>query len=110
MEFLRNRLTTTPIMSRKIEINDSLNKNKLFNYILQAVETERNILILDKLHRLDMGQQSIPILYTYDSILFDVHPDDENDILEVKKVMEMDGFPTELEIGVNYGNMVKSNI
>lgn len=110
MEFLRNRLTTTPIMSRKIEINDSLNKNKLFNYILQAVETERNILILDKLHRLDMGQQSIPILYTYDSILFDVHPDDENYILEVKKVMEMDGFPTELEIGVNYGNMVKSNI
>lgn len=97
-------------MSRKIEINDSLNKNKLFNYILQSVETERNILILDKLHRLDMGQQSIPVLYTYDSILFDVHPSDNDYILEVKRLMEMDGFPTDLEIGNNYGHMVKSNI
>ena len=109
-EFLRNRFTYTPIMSRKIEIIDSLNKNKLFNYILQSVETERNILILDKLMKLDNGQKSIPILYTYDSILFDVHPDDTDYIKEVKKIMETDGFPTELEVGNTYGNMVKSKI
>ena len=61
----------------KIEINDSLNKNKLFNYVLQALETERNILILDKLSKIDLNQKSIPILYTYDSILFDVQEDEE---------------------------------
>ena len=96
-------------MSRKIEINDSLNKNKLFNYVLQAVETERNILILDKLSKIDLNQKSIPILYTYDSILFDV-ADEENYIREVKRIMEKDGFPTQLEIGKDYDNMVKANI
>ena len=97
MDFLRNRLTNTPIMSRLIKINDSLNKNKLFNYILQSVETERNILILDKLSKLDMGQKTIPILYTYDSILFDGHDEDDIEyIKEVKRIMEKDGFPTEL--------------
>ena len=55
-------------MSRLIKINDSLNKNKLFNYILQSVETERNILILDKLSRLDMGQKQY--LYYTHMILF----------------------------------------
>jgi len=110
MDFLRNRLTNTPIMSRKIEINDSLNKNKLFNYVLQALETERNILILDKLSKIDLNQKSIPILYTYDSILFDVAADEENYIREVKRVMEKDGFPTQLEIGKDYDNMVKANI
>ena len=97
-------------MSRLIKINDSLNKNKLFNYILQSVETERNILILDKLSRLDMGQKTIPILYTYDSILFDGHEDDIEYIKEVKRIMEKDGFPTEVESGNNYGNMVTTNI
>ena len=110
MDFLRNQSTNTPIMSRKIKINDSLNKNKLFNYILQSVETERNILILDKLSRIDMGQKTIPILYTYDSILFDGHEDDIEYIKEVKRIMEKDGFPTEIESGNNYGNMVTTNI
>lgn len=110
-DFLRNRLTFTPIMSRKIEIIDSLNKNKLFNYILQAVETERNILILDKLSNMRQGKKSLPILYTYDSILFDVDPSDgDGYILEIKKVMESDGFPTDVEIGDNYKDMVKTNL
>ena len=110
-EFLRNRLTFTPIMSRKIEIIDSLNKNKLFNYILQAVETERNILILDKLSNMRQDRKSLPILYTYDSILFDVDPSDGDEyILEIKKVMESDGFPTDVEIGDNYKDMVKTNL
>jgi len=110
LDFLRNRFTTTPIMSRKIEINDSLNKNKLFNYVLQALETERNILILDKLSKLDLNQKSIPILYTYDSILFDVYSNEENYIREVKSIMEKDGFPVEVEVGNNYDSMVKTII
>ncbi len=110
-DFLRNRLTFTPIMGRKIEIIDSLNKNKLFNYILQAVETERNILILDKLSNMRQDRKSLPILYTYDSILFDVDPSDGDEyILEIKKVMESDGFPTDVEIGDNYKEMVKANL
>ena len=110
MDFLRNREVVTPILQRKIKFNENLNKNKLFNYILQSVETERNILILDKLSRINVGQQTLPILYTYDSILFDGHESDIEYIKEVKRIMEKDGFPTEVESGNNYGNMVTTII
>ncbi len=56
-------------------------------------------------------RKSLPILYTYDSILFDVDPSDGDEyILEIKKVMESDGFPTDVEIGDNYKDMVKTNL
>lgn len=106
-QFLINKVVYTPIFKRKIVFSEDLNKNKLFNYILQSVETERNILILEKLFQLKLSQNSLPILYTYDSILFDVHEDDGIDyIKKIKMVMESDGFPTEVEVGDNYGNMV----
>ena len=106
--FLKNKSVSTPILGRTLIYNEDLNKNKLFNYILQSVETERNILILEKLFQLKLTQKSLPILYTYDSILFDVHEDDGIDyIKKVKEVMELDGFPTEVEVGDNYGNMVR---
>jgi hypothetical protein len=110
-EFLMKREVYTPILKRKLTYNEELNKNKLFNYILQAVETERNILILDKLSNMRQDSKSLPILYTYDSILFDVDPSDVLDyILKIKKVMESDGFPTDIEIGDNYKDMVKVNL
>ena len=107
-EFTRNGEVHTPLLKRKLTFDKDLNKNKVFNYILQSVETERNILILEKLSKLISSHKSLPILYTYDSILFDVHPEDGNElILEIKKVMESDGFPTDVEIGDNYKDMVK---
>ena len=107
-EFTRNGEVHTPLLKRKLTFDKDLNKNKVFNYILQSVETERNILILEKLSKLISSRKSLPILYTYDSILFDVHPEDGNElILEIKKVMESDGFPTDVEIGDNYKDMVK---
>ena len=110
LDFLLNREVVTPILQRKIKFDENLNKNKLFNYVLQALETERNILILDKLSKINLNQKSVPILYTYDSILFDVDENEDNYIKEVKRIMEKDGFPTQLEVGNNYDNMVKSNI
>ena len=110
LDFLRNREVLTPILQRKIKFDENLNKNKLFNYILQALETERNILIIDKLSKINLKQKSVPILYTYDSILFDVDKNEDNYIREVKKIMEKDGFPTQLEVGKDYDNMVKTII
>ena len=110
-EFLLKREVFTPIFKRKIKYHQDLNKNKLFNYILQSVETERNILIIEKLSKMRLSQQSLPILYTYDSILFDVHSDDGNDyVKKIKEVMEMDGFPTDVEFGDNYKDMVRVNL
>lgn len=108
-KFLVDKVVYTPIFKRKIEFSSDLNKNKLFNYILQSVETERNIIILDKLSKLTPNY-SLPILYTYDSILFDVNSDDVNYISEVKYIMEKDGFPVGVEVGENYKEMVTTHI
>lgn len=108
-KFLVDKVVYTPIFKRKIEFSSDLNKNKLFNYILQSVETERNIIIIDKLSKLTPNY-SLPILYTYDSILFDVNSDDVNYISEVKSIMEKDGFPVGVEVGENYKEMVTTHI
>jgi hypothetical protein len=108
-QFLVDKVVYTPIFKRKIVFSDDLNKNKLFNYILQSVETERNIIILDKLSKIKTNG-SLPILYTYDSILFDVHPNDSTYIGEVKSIMEKDGFPVGIEVGDNYKEMVTTHI
>jgi hypothetical protein len=108
-QFLVDKVVYTSIFKRKIVFSDDLNKNKLFNYILQSVETERNIIILDKLSKIKTNG-SLPILYTYDSILFDVHPNDSTYIGEVKSIMEKDGFPVGIEVGDNYKEMVTTHI
>jgi len=108
-QFLVDKVVYTPIFKRKIVFSDDLNKNKLFNYILQSVETERNIIILDKLSKIKTNG-SLPILYTYDSILFDVRSDDSTYISEVKSIMEKDGFPVGIEVGDNYKEMVTTHI
>ena len=110
-KFLSNKEVYTPILKRKLVFHKDLNKNKLFNYILQSVETERNILIIEKLSNMIQSQKSLPILYTYDSILFDVHPEDGIDYInKIKEVMQADGFPIETEVGDNYKDMVKVTI
>jgi hypothetical protein len=53
----------------------------------------------------------LPVLYTYDSILFDVHPDNGIEYIKsIKSIMEIGGYPTEVEVGDNYKDMVKVSI
>ena len=62
---------------------------KLMNYMMQSLETARNILILkDVLRYLNFKKTKI-VLYTYDAILFDFHKEDGKDTLEeIKRLME----------------------
>jgi len=50
---------------------DNMNPQKLFNYILQNLETSTNVCILMDIHKLLKGKNTKLILYTYDSFLFD---------------------------------------
>jgi hypothetical protein len=52
------------------------------------------------------GRLSRPILYTYDALLFDVHPIERGEIIRiVKDVMETGGFPVRLYEGKNYNQL-----
>jgi hypothetical protein len=50
---------------------ENMNPQKLFNYILQNLETSTNVCILMELHKLLRGKNTKLVLYTYDSFLLD---------------------------------------
>ena len=75
---------------------------KYFNYFLQATETEFNIEAMKKLKENDLP---LPILYTYDSFLFEFSPDEKEMVKKVKKVLESFGFPTKVEFGNDYSEV-----
>lgn len=96
----------TPIFKRKLwkKNFDKMNSQKLFNYMIQAYETEMNATKLKELFELLDGKDSKMILYTYDSFLFDISPNDGKPLIkDIQKVLE---YPTSVHIGKNYGNMM----
>ena len=107
-QFKRDGYIVTPKFKRAIKwdsITDA-NAGKLFNYLLQATETEHNMLVINELHDMLSEYSSKLILYTYDSLLFDFDLNDNKDlILKLKKIISANGFPVKIKAGVNYHAM-----
>ena len=100
---LQNGYIQTP-KGRKIPLDwiEKPNSQKLFNYILQATETEFNIEAIKKLKENDLP---LPILYTYDSFLFEFDDSEVNTIKKVKSVLESFGFPVKADWGSDYSKV-----
>ena len=98
----------TPILKRKI-YKDSITNitaNKLFNYYLQALETEVSTPKLQQVLEYLNGYKSKLILYTYDSILLDVDYSEAKQILpEVINIMQQGNFPVKCKVGDIYSKM-----
>lgn len=111
--FEQNGYIETPKYGRKIKhchIQDPT-PNKLFNYILQAFETEMAVDTLGELMNYLNDKLTKPVLYTYDSILFDAHKSDKMPIIKkIKTIMERDKFPVKVYVGKNYGDMKQVSI
>ena len=85
-----------------------MNPNKLFNYMIQLMETESNIEILSELLPKIENYSSKIILYNYDSFLFDwdVEVDKLDYLKKVKVILERNGkYPTSVKLGRNYHEM-----
>lgn len=111
--FNQNRYVETPVFKRKItekHINEP-NPNKLFNYLLQAAETEFSIQNINRVNSYLKNKKSKVVLYTYDSILVDVCKYDKKDTLtDIKNIMVDNQFPVKCHIGKNYQDLVSINI
>ena len=98
----------TPILKRKI-YKDSITNitaNKLFNYYLQALETEVSTPKLQQVLEYLNGYESKLILYTYDSILLDVDYSEAKQILpEIINIMQRGKFPVKCKVGDIYSKM-----
>ena len=88
-EFTNKGYVKTPIYKRKINQHHIVdpNKNKLFAYIIQATETEYGLNSLSNVLKYVAGKPIVPILYIYDSILFDVDssvkPEEIKDVVDI---------------------------
>ena len=108
-KFVISGRLTTPLYKREIHFSkiEGATEQKVFNYLLQALETEVNYMKIEKVLDLLNGKMSKMVLYTYDAFLIDVHPIERDWVLsEVKGIMEVGGFPVKVEEGSNYDNLV----
>ena len=84
-----------------------MNPNKLFNYQLQAGETEHNLHTINNVNEMIQSYKSKLILYTYDSLLFDYNLDDGKQFLiDLKNTISENGkYPVKIKAGINYHGM-----
>ncbi len=98
----------TDIYRRKLLFNnyEDLNRNKLFNYLIQAYETESNIKKILKVQDYLYNKKTKLVLYGYDSFLFDFSNQDGVETLkDIKSILEENKHYTKSKMGLNYGEM-----
>lgn len=97
-----------PLSGRRIHIaEEEATENKLFNYFVQSFEFERTVLELEKVLDYLEGKKSKLILYTYDAVLLDCHPDEIDEISsQCRTILGSDTYPIRTYAGRNY-NILK---
>jgi hypothetical protein len=81
---------------------EDMNPQKLFNYVLQNMETSVNIEILFRIFKLLKGRNTKLVLYTYDSFLFDVDNSEKDVIDAIKQVFNKFKLRITEKNGLNY--------
>jgi len=112
-EYIKNGYIELPLSKRKLkkEYYENMSESKLFNYVLQATETEFNSIILDKINTYLHTQSSKLILYTYDSFLIDFDlSDGRKCIEELIKILDINGFHVKMKCGNTYDDMLLKQI
>ena len=104
--YKRKGYIETPKFNRKVFADNlkdrDIKPQTLFNYMIQAFETEQNALIIKSLcEELEQYQSKI-VLYTYDALLFDIHPNETHLLKTIKNSML---FPVKCKTGYSYNSM-----
>jgi hypothetical protein len=108
-KFIISGRLTTPLYKREIHFGriEGATEQKVFSYLLQALETEVNYMKIENVLDFLEGKMSKMILYTYDAFLIDTHPVERDEVLSgVKTIMEKGGFPVRSYEGKNYNDLV----
>ena len=92
-EFETNGRILAPISNKPFtkELKD-MNPQKLMNYVMQSLETSRNILILKDVLQYLKDKKTKVVLYTYDALLFDFSQEDGKETLnKIQEILESGG-------------------
>ena len=80
-----------------------IHSQKLFNYYIQATETETNIRKIKKIQDYLKTKKTRLVLYIYDAFVFDVAKSDGKETLIDLQTILNDKFPVKLKSGTHYG-------
>lgn len=115
--YKKNNFIKSPVSERLLhkkffKQDTDFGKYKLWNYLIQLLETEHNILVIKDIIQLLKTKKfhSKLILYTYDSFLFDFNPlDNEEELINQLKntITQNKKYPVSIKSGSNYKNMNK---
>ncbi len=108
VEFNSEKYIKTNIYSRKLLFDNyvDMNKTKLFNYLIQAYETETNIKLINEIQNYLKDKETKLVLYCYDSFLFDFNNNDGGEVLkDIKHILEKNKHYTKSKVGFSYDNM-----
>jgi hypothetical protein len=83
---------------------DNHTAQKVFNYYLQALETEQNVLLITQLNILLENCNTKLVLYTYDSFLFDVDVSEPEVLSKIEDILHRIS-PTKVGKNYSYGNI-----
>ena len=103
-EFKKKGYIECPFSYHKFEKDklENMNPQKLFNYLLQNLETAVNVRILWEIIKLLRKRKTKLVLYTYDSFLFDLDNKEEELVEEVLKIFKKYKLQVKLNYGSNY--------
>ncbi len=92
-EYETNGKVLAPISNKPFtKALKDMHPQKLMNYIMQSLETSRNILILKDVLRYLKDKNTKLVLYTYDALLFDFDKEDGKETLkELQEILETGG-------------------
>lgn len=79
--------------------------NKIFNYLLQSLETEYNVRKIKTLLPHLEDRKSVFMMYLYDAFVFDIHPDEMHLINTLRSAFETDDMTIKIYVGDNFGDI-----
>jgi hypothetical protein len=99
----------SPLSGRRLIIGNyqDISCYTLFNYFIQMYETETNVMILNNIHNKLKNYKTKPVLYTYDSILFDVEQAELDSLIKevIPQCIDLQKFPIKIKKGTTYKNL-----
>lgn len=81
--------------------------NKVFNYVLQSLETEYNVRKIKSILPHIQNKKSLFMMYLYDAFVFDIHPDEMDIIDTLQTAFETDNMSVKIYTGNDFGHIMR---
>ena len=101
--FNKDGYISTKHYTIKKEHHPKIHAQKLFNYYIQAKETETNILKIKEIQEYLKDKKTKLVLYIYDAFVFDYAREEGSEALDDLKSILDNKFPVKVKMGRHYG-------